>query len=148
MWLFGFRKCAMFCVVIIISESWKNLFRRALTIMVAISPSAEADSPSRPQYIVHPKQYILTPPSIIYCCKLYINQTFTQHTLIYSLWISLSFHIFISRINYIDISHFQFSLEVLKIVTDFVTISYVKNKSRVLMSPCCFSFEPLLHILY
>ena len=29
------------------------------------SPSAEADSPSRPQYIVHPKQYILTPLWII-----------------------------------------------------------------------------------
>ena len=29
------------------------------------SPSAEADSPSRPQYIVHPKQYILTPIWII-----------------------------------------------------------------------------------
>ena len=29
------------------------------------SPSAEADSPSRPQYIVRPKQYILTPPSIM-----------------------------------------------------------------------------------
>ena len=30
-----------------------------------VSPSAEADSPSRPQYIVHPKQYILTPLWII-----------------------------------------------------------------------------------
>ena len=29
------------------------------------SHSAEGDSPSRPQYIVHPKQYILTLPWII-----------------------------------------------------------------------------------
>ena len=28
---------------------------------IEISPSAEADSPSRPQYIVYAKQYILTP---------------------------------------------------------------------------------------
>ena len=47
---------------------------------------------------------------------------------------------------YIDISHVPFSLEVFKIVTGFVTISYIESKSRAVMSPCCFSFEPLLHI--
>ena len=35
------------------------ILRRSTTYT---SPSAEADSPSRPPYIVHPKQYILTPP--------------------------------------------------------------------------------------
>ena len=38
----------------------------------------------------------------------------------------------------------NFSVEVLKTVTDCVTISYIINRPRVIMSSCCFSFEPVM----